>query len=559
MSGKDAGQGMCRAVSAVERREKRMIDKLPAPKGRSGLRAGVRRVLGIFFMGLGCLAVMPAGLPPATAEEAPDWTARGLAPCHVKGVSRRAFCGHVTVPLDYAMPSDADGNTIDIFVALLPAQATSRRGDPFVLLAGGPGQAASDMGVLAARAFDNIWRRRDILLIDQRGTGRSHPVKCGMPDGAPDMEAAVAAVAACRADADVDVSHFTLEADIHDMDRVRDALGYETLNLWGVSYGTRTAALYYRRYGSRVRSLVLDGVAPPDLPLFLTAPAAAERAKRKLAEACAEQPACADTFGDLNAAIDRLVDRARAGELSFDGIDPLSGAPLAFTMTEMIAVEAVRSVLYQPDAAVTLPFAVTEADRGNLLPLIAGLMAGAGLADSMYLGATLGILCGEEVARTGADAARAAGRDSFAGDTYYRTWKAYCDVWDYRIPGRDLPGDIGAPIGGDVPALILSGELDPITPPGQGDHMARGFPNSRHIVVPAAGHNTSHMACMPDLIADFLETLDAAALDTACLDHLARLPMVVGLNGQTRLRDADADGGGSRSAETEAHATETRP
>ncbi|NVJ70726.1 MAG: alpha/beta fold hydrolase [Alphaproteobacteria bacterium] len=476
----------------------------------------------MFMAGL----VVAAGILPANGQQPATEKGAGLEPCFIKGVKSRVKCMTLDVPLDYADPA---GPTISVFAAVLPATGSNVEPDPLWVFAGGPGQAAAELGAIARTAFKHIRRTRDIVLVDQRGTGKSNPLQCEI-DPTVVMESLsdwTNVVAECRAGYDIDVRHFTMENVIRDMEAVRSMLGYEQLNLWGGSWGTRTVGLYLKRYPAHVRSIIVDGVAPPDLPLFETAPESAERALRLLVEDCEKSAACSETYSNLAEDVRAYLAKAEAGELRYEGADPLTGEDVSFSIPFNMAVESIRSVMYSADATVMLPYMIHQAAAGNLKPIVASLSSGSA-AESMYVGATLSILCGEEIPRTRPDQLESAAKDSFAKDSYFETWKAGCDAWDALPPAADAL----EPATGDVPALILSGNLDPITPPSMGEHWLRGFPNGRHIIVHGNGHITSTTACMPRLLGKFVDTLDAQALDDSCLGHLKRLPVVTGLNGQ---------------------------
>jgi len=469
-----------------------------------------------------------AGMMPAGADGTNKTPPLTLEPCFIDGVKERISCASVMLPLDYSNPG---GESIPVHVAVIPAKSAAPAADPFLVFAGGPGQAAGEFGFLIEAAFDDIRSDRDILLIDQRGTGKSHGLRCsfeGLEDSAQDFRLVAEE---CRAEFTIDVRHFTLENIIRDTDEIRELLGYQQLNLWGGSYGTKSISLYLKRYPERVRSIIVDGILPPDQSLFLSAPASAERALGKLVEDCKTQPACNTAFPNFREQVDTLVEQAANGELRYEGIDPVSGKYIELDIGFEMAVESIRSVMYSAEGTTLLPYVVNEATGGNLTPMLASLMNSSAVSDSMYLGATMSLLCGEDVASIDAEAAAKAGEGSFARDSYYRIWSGHCSGWDYVRPAA---ADFFAPINSNVPALMLSGDLDPVTPPSLGDHWAKGFPNGRHITVKGTGHITSHAACMPKLLSEFIDHLDPALLDTGCLDHLNRLPIVVGVNGNVQ-------------------------
>lgn len=467
-----------------------------------------------------------AGILPASAQNQQPEPQLTLEPCFIPNFRERISCAELEVPLDYG---DPDGVKISIHAAVIPATSSQPQPDPFVIFAGGPGQAAGEFGSFVNMAFHEIRKNRDILLVDQRGTGKSHALACRFESLEDQLVEPKLAAEKCLKQQDVDVRHFTLEHLVKDIDAVREGLGYEQLNLWGGSYGTKSSSHYLKRYPEHVRSIIVDGVLPADNSLFLSAPASAEAAFAALVDDCNAQPSCLATFPNFREQVEKLIQKAADNELPFKGIDPLSGTFVEFDIQYEMAVEAVRSSLYNPDAAVMVPYIIQEADKGNLMPLMASLSNASAMTSSMYIGATLSLLCGEDVAVITPEQAKAAAEGSFAGDHYYRIWSSYCSGWDYLVP--DSPDFFDAVIS-DVPALALSGSLDPVTPPSLAEHWLKGFENGRHIVVPGTGHNTSYVACMPELMAEFVETLDASALDARCFEDRKRLPLMVDVNGR---------------------------
>ncbi|WP_417463911.1 alpha/beta fold hydrolase [Kordiimonas sp.] len=462
------------------------------------------------------IAVQEGGVQ---AEETPEFK-----PCYIRGLKERLACADISLPENYAIP---DGARVNIHVTRLPAKAGSPEKDPFVVFAGGPGQAAGDYGPLVRLAFQHIRAKRDILLIDQRGTGQSYGIRCESDEMPYPLERFTALARNCMDETPANVAAITMENVVRDTDEIRQRLGYEQLNLWGGSYGTRTVALYLKRYPEHVRSIIVDGVLPPDVSLFETAAASAERAVQKIIQDCGRNSSCAAAYPELEAQLDDLVTQAKGGELRYTGPDPVSGEDMDFILGYGIVVEALRSSFYTADQTTYIPFTINAAADGNLKPLISALLGGTAVSDSMFLGATFSILCGDEIDRANVEEIETQSGRSFAGDTYYQFWKAGCQGWNSGAPADDA----FEPIGGDVPALVLSGDLDPITPPSMGEHFVKGFPNGRHIVVPGTGHNTSYVACMPKVMADFMDHTDVSALDTSCFDHLKRLPFATGLNG----------------------------
>ncbi len=269
---------------------------------------------------LGLLLAAAACKPSPTAKR-PSRIA--LTPCRLEGVTREAVCGDYEVFEDRAKQS---GRKIALHLAVIPALAPSPEPDPFVMLAGGPGQAATEAIAKVLPAFERISRRRDIVLVDQRGTGRSNPLDCETEDAHASLDEQLSseqmdpeAIARCVKGYDADVRLYTTPVAMDDLDEVREALGYEKVNLWGGSYGTRAALVYLRQHGDRVRSVVLDGVAPTGMVLPVSFAQDGQRALTLLLDACAKDPACGKAFPNLAAALRRAAREVLRRQAGGDG------------------------------------------------------------------------------------------------------------------------------------------------------------------------------------------------------------------------------------------------
>lgn len=423
-------------------------------------------------------------------------------PCHVAGVSDIVRCSRLPVPLDRSKP---DGDSIEIFYVTVPSNAAQPAADPLFILAGGPGQAASEMGALIGVAFSEIRESRDIVLMDRRGTGRSHPLDCELfTEDEVRIDPSVLARRAgrCQAESGIDTRRFTAEDVMHDIDAVRDAVGAETISLWGGSYGTRAGLLYMRAYPDRVRAAILDGVIGPEIRLFEAAPKASHAAFMAWA---AQMPGMADSLRDLLA--------RHAAPARYDSRDPMTGERRDIPVGRDMLALTVRGTLYSPTTARTLPVGLAALEAGDPAPLMAAGSALGDVSASMYLGATLATLCPEEIARLSPEEARRAGEDTVFGDSFYRMFSAACRGW--RIDPASA--EYGARVASDIPTLLLSGARDPVTPPSHAESAAEGLSRARHIVVEGGGHIVSPLGCMPGLIADFLDTADPDTLKTDCV------------------------------------------
>lgn len=457
-----------------------------------------------------------------------------LSPCRLKG-GLQANCGKFEVSEDRKKP---DGRRLSLRVAVVPALARAPQPDPLFMLAGGPGQAATEaLPELITAAFERVHRTRDIVLIDQRGTGHSSPLKCELIEPDAPLAQRIAdpgfpaeRLEACLKGYDTDPRLYTTSIAMEDLDEVRRALGYSAINLWGGSYGTRAALVYLREHGEAVRSIILDGVAPPTLRLPLSFAADAQRALDRLFVACAGERACAKAWPDLPARFQQLLDRLETAPPTVTVADPLTGAPVALSIQRDVMTSVLRSVLYQPGMAVLIPLVIARAEGGDFGPLVA-LAAGIDEAsrDSLALGMMLSVVCTEDLPRISEEEGVEATRGTFLKDGVLRSFRQGCAVW----PRGEAPANVSAPVQSHAPVLLLSGEVDPVTPPAWAEEAAKTLPESRHFIVPGVGHGASAIGCVPRLIAQFLDAADATTLDGACVESQKRPPFFVSFAGPT--------------------------
>ncbi len=432
--------------------------------------------------------------------------------CYTDGWSESLRC--------YQIPVDKAGE-VSLSVLVAPAVNGGHR-EPLYLLAGGPGQAASDLARLL-NPLRKLNRSRDIVLVDRRGAGRSNAFDCGLGDEdlITQMDHFVASLEECRSTAGERPLTINSRQTVDDLETVRQALGHERISLWGGSWGTRTALLYQQWYPQSLQSLVLDGVAPIESRVFLAAQAA-ESALQQLEQACSADPVCAD-FGNWRGELDLLLANW-SDEQAHNFPDPFTGAPAEVPVEDWIVASAVRTALYDPAAAALLPFAVHQASRGNYAPLsgIFGLFART--ESAMSMGLTFSVACAEELNRISADDIASDSADTFIGDSFIRTFVEGCKVW----PVPEQPYE--KPQVREHPVLLISGSADPITPPDYAENDLDYLPHRQHLVVDGGGHINSTRGCVPNLILQFLDQPDTA-LDDRCLAEIERPPFAAGAYG----------------------------
>jgi pimeloyl-ACP methyl ester carboxylesterase len=465
--------------------------------------------------------------PLATASAEPPLSSISLTPCHIDLLAEQVLCGVHQVFVDR---EHNRGARVPIHIAVLPALRRRVEPDPLVLMAGGPGQGARGLAPAAARYFREIRRHRHIVLVDLRGTGQSGPLRCGAPGDEIaflEEEDASALARQCLEEIDGDPRFYTHRESLADLNEVRAALGYDRINLWGGSWGTRAALLFALRYPEATRTVILDGAVALTLGFPRTASADAQAALVRLIDRCREDAECRTAFPDPQAEIDRFLRRFSAGAVTATIRHPRTHALESVTLSRGVATDIIRGALYTPRDASAVLYLIKQAAENDIAPLLAQLVRTASVTtDDMALGATMSVLCSEDLpsAATIDFAAEAAG--SVFGTTYADVWRARCAAWRAGPP-------LGEPVTmtSEAPALILSGGHDPVTPPRAGELMARHFPRHRHVVVPNAAHNASFSGCVPRLIAAFLADGHGDGLDEACTRRVEWPPFVVGTAG----------------------------
>jgi pimeloyl-ACP methyl ester carboxylesterase len=441
--------------------------------------------------------------------------------CRVPKLASAARCTSIEVPEDRSQPA---GRKISIAVTMLPANTLSPKPDPLFMLAGGPGQSAAALAPLAGM-LSGVRRNRDIVLIDPRGTGKSAPLRCAALaprdpfDDFSDTDAADAAhrcLSEIKAAGGVDVAQYTTPAVVADIDAVRAALGYGSINLWGGSYGTRVAQEYMRRYPQRVRAAVLDGVAPPDLRINLDIWPTRDAALAQLFAACAEQSACKRDHPDLNATLASISKQLGTGR-RVNVADPRTGIEREVMLNFDMVVSALHAVIYIPEFASLIPALLSRAQTGDFSPLAAAsLVVTDDVGRTMNLPLHYTVTCAEDAPRISAADAKRTLATLRAPALAERTLAA-CEGW----PRPPLPPGFNAPLVSDKPVLILSGGLDPVTPPWNGKKVAETLPNSRHVIAAGYGHIVSPHACAPRLIEKFIDEGGFGTLPQSCIDFFA--------------------------------------
>ena len=444
--------------------------------------------------------------------------------------SVEAQCGTLAVAEN---PSQPAGRKIALNIAWIPADDKGDRApDPVFMLAGGPGQAAAETYPSVAPAFAEVLKKRDVILLDQRGTGDSHPLACKGEDDAAEPEEASAQAARIAAEKcrdalskDADLRYYTTTDAVRDLDTVRKAIGAEKINLIGISYGTRVAQQYAMRYPASTRTITLDSVAPNTIYLGNDFARNLENALDLQFGRCGKIDSCAKALGDPRERLDALMTKLKAEPPLVTYRDANTGQQRQQKLLPAHVAGLARMYAYAPAAAALLPLLINEASQGRYEGLMAlSELLTSGLSDQMAYGMQLSVICSEDADGLKNDPAM---ESSLLGNALVAGLIAQCDAW----PKGRRPAGFHAPLASNVPALLLSGELDPVTPPAYATRVVRTLPNARALVLRGQGHNVIGAGCMPKLFARFLETADAKALDAKCLDALAYTPPFTSFNG----------------------------
>ena len=478
-------------------------------------------------------ALVPGSALAQTPTAAPVTAGSALTPCRLPGIANEVQCGSVRRPLD---PANPQARQIDVHFVVVPAMARRKLNDPVLMLAGGPGQSAINLAPSVMPLFSRLNNRRDIIFIDQRGTGRSAPLDCEPPRSDSMAEQNDPArqrrlLTRCReslvklpyvqgADG---LRFFTTTLAMQDVDAVRQQLGAARLNVVGGSYGTRAALELLRQFPGSVRRTILDGVAPPDMVLPMSMSTDSQAALDALLMGCTQAPACHKDYPALQADWARLL---ASLPKTIETRDPRNGRPETLTLTRDMLVSAVRSPLYVPAVASALPRAISEAADGRFEALVGlnALMAGppGGKSPSaLAVGMHFSVVCAEDAPRMAAST-DPAGRDF--GNTARTLYEQVCADW----PRGTVPAAFYSVPPSKSPVLLLSGGMDPVTPPRHAERVARALgAMASHRVAPQAGHGLMAIGCVRDVMFRFIDQEDdalALGVDSRCVEGIPRPP-----------------------------------
>jgi pimeloyl-ACP methyl ester carboxylesterase len=462
-----------------------------------------------------------------------------LKPCASDAGPSDAYCGTLDVWENRTLKS---GRKIALKIVVLPALKQDSVPDPLFFLAGGPGQGAASMASMLQEPFRPIQTERDIVLVDQRGTGKSNPLDCKSAKGDEEddenskdpMPLLLQRMHNCldTLQKKADLRQYTTSIAMDDLDDVRRFLGYSKINVYGGSYGTRAAIVYARQHAENARTVILDGVAPTDMRLPLYAARDGQRDLELLFHDCEKDPACQQRFPKLREQFHQLIERLTAHPEHVRFKDPRTGQEKDIDVKRLIVAGSIFNALYSPVTSALIPLLIDQASKGDYSGFYAIGAVFDPTAESIADGMYFSVACTEDAPHIQPSDIAQEAAGTFMGAELIDLRLKPCDFW----PRGTVPANYFDTTPSDIPALILSSQLDPITPPVWGQEVASHWKNAKHIIVPANGHIAAFSGCVMKLMQQFLNNGTAANLDTSCVNKIQRPPFFTSPSGPDPLK-----------------------
>lgn len=425
-------------------------------------------------------AAMVVGRP----RSAESFGAIQLSPCKLSGVPQPGRCGVLEVPEN---PSQPAGRHLKISVAVIPAIGGKPRPDPIAVLTGGPGESAIGLAELYATRLAALRTDRDILLVDQRGAGRSAALDCELfsperPEASLRDLFPLTAVETCerRLSAQADLTQYTADRFANDLEWVRRSLGYGPLNLFAGSYGTRSAQVYVRMYPESVRTVYMGSPVPIDVAEPLPFAKTEQTALEKIFDACASDSACNSAFPRLRDEFRQISARLSSGSVHVT----VQGHADSAQLYRGRVAEWFRSKLYRPRSSTSLPWMIHRAYLGDWSPISEGILSDARDYSDLSFGLFFSITCSEDIPFIREDEVAGETEGTFLGDYRVRQQQAACRQW----PKASLPDGYREPVRSSVPTVFASGDTDGGTPLWFMEHAAKGFSHRLEVVLSGQGH-----------------------------------------------------------------------
>ena len=413
------------------------------------------------------------------------------------------------------------GRKIHLDVVILHAKGPNIQPDPFFEFAGGPGADVTPRW----ERYRNSWIRddRDIVLVSQRGTGGDNRLDCPKAADDGDVQGYLGPLfrddifKECRdkLSKNFDLTKYSTPLAADDVNDLRRALGYNKINIAGTSYGSRMGLVYLRRHPETVRTATLSGLVPIAFRNPLYHARNFHNAIRVLFAECANDPDCHAAYPHLEDEYLAILDRLEQEPAEVSIPHPVTEEPVTVLLDKNGFTEGLRTTMYSGSRTRLVPYLIHRAFEGDLQPFAERAVASSrGIRRSLALGMLLSVICAEDMDRVTEKDIVDIATWTDAGDGRVRSQKAACEYW----PRTDIPDDYGDPVSVDVPVLLLSGNVDPVTPPEWGEETGRHLPNSLHLVVPGA-HGVGGN-CIRSIEQQFLKSGTLEGLDVSCAAQL---------------------------------------
>jgi pimeloyl-ACP methyl ester carboxylesterase len=448
-----------------------------------------------------------------------------MKPCNNPSLGSDLLCGKYEVFEDRAAQK---GRRIALNIVLLPAKDAKPSPDALFYLAGGPGGAAT--GYATEKFIEGLRRHRDVVLVDQRGTGESNPLNCPSAGSREDMRGffgepfPLDRIRACRTELEkiADLKQYTTSIAMDDLDEVRAALGYDRINVYGGSYGSTTTLVFLRQHGDHVRAAAIFGVAPPAAKIPLSFARGVQDSINRLFADCAAEPACKAAYPDVESEFKKVLTQFDNGPVEANATNVYTGAPQKVTVTRDAFVDSIRHLLYVPNAAAALPALIHIGANGDLGPLIAiAFQVVVQIDAKIARGMQFSVICAEDTPFITDEEIKKTSANSFYGDARVRPTIKACAEW----PRANVPASFLEPVKSDAPVLLVAGELDPVTPPWLAQTVAKTLSHSKLVVIPSATHNSYE--CVENMVADFIDKGTTDGLDVSCVESIRRPPFTI--------------------------------
>ena len=462
------------------------------------------------------LALIVAFVCGAVAQASPDSKVVKWSECDASYVSG-ARCGTFRVPLDYG---HSKSGTLELFFVVLRAKEGPAAIDPIFYISGGPGQSTSELAKAVPRFMQSVNSDRDVVLLDQRGTGKSYPLECASNvAGQTQLQYLLGDlfpvdwVKACYSRLQVRPEFFTTAIAMQDLHNLSAALGYKQFDLYGTSYGTRAVFSYLRQFpGDGVRTAVLKSPVPMNLVIAQDFAADAQRSLDLLFTRCSADPKCNDEFPSVKSEFRKILDNLDRESAKTKVLNPSTSKPEQVALDRALIATLVRSILYRPQAAAKLPLMIHRAYLGDWGPFAEEAIAVRSDIERDAAGLYLSIVCSEDFPFIDQKQVKSRSQETFLGVYWYLQLRQGCRFWHVKSVKKSFRDLVSS----SVPVLLITGSMDPTTPPPYTDATMKYLPHALHVNFENGSHAFNSGDCELAIIKEFVEKGSGKEIDTSC-------------------------------------------